>query len=108
MEIQSTQYTQQIQNIQGIRIPNKTAVPAETQPVQGNTAGKDEVSFSGKALKLSDAMTNNAVQSEGSEQMPVRFDLVNRIKKEIDAGTYDTPDKMDIALDRMFSRLIPG
>lgn len=36
---------------------------------------------------------------------PIRFDLVNRVRKEIAAGTYDTPAKMAMALDRLRQEL---
>ena len=32
---------------------------------------------------------------------PMRMDLVDRIRKEIAAGTYDTQEKWEAALDRM-------
>jgi hypothetical protein len=35
----------------------------------------------------------------------VRYDLVARIRKEIAEGTYDTPEKFDLALARMLERL---
>ena len=35
----------------------------------------------------------------------IRVDLVARIRKEIAAGTYDTPDKLEAALDRLVARL---
>jgi hypothetical protein len=35
----------------------------------------------------------------------IREELVSRVRAEILAGTYDTPEKMDLALERMFSRL---
>jgi hypothetical protein len=35
----------------------------------------------------------------------VRHDLVNRVRQEIQAGTYDTPEKLEAALDRLASRL---
>jgi hypothetical protein len=31
----------------------------------------------------------------------IRHDLVARIRSEIEAGTYDTPEKLSIALERM-------
>ena len=37
----------------------------------------------------------------------VRLDLVARVRKEIAAGTYDTPEKWEAALDRLFQSL-PG
>jgi len=36
---------------------------------------------------------------------PIRTELVQRIKKEIADGTYDTPEKWEAALDRMIGDL---
>jgi hypothetical protein len=38
---------------------------------------------------------------------PTRFrpGLVARVRREIAAGTYDTPEKWDAALDRLLKRL---
>jgi hypothetical protein len=35
----------------------------------------------------------------------VRYDLVARVRQEIQAGTYDTPEKLEAALDRLAARL---
>ena len=35
----------------------------------------------------------------------IRFELVARVRREIAAGTYDTPEKFDLALSRMLARL---
>jgi hypothetical protein len=35
----------------------------------------------------------------------VRQDLVARVRQEIQAGTYDTPEKFEAALDRLAERL---
>jgi hypothetical protein len=32
----------------------------------------------------------------------IRAGLVARVRREIEAGTYDTPEKLEIALQRMF------
>ena len=37
-----------------------------------------------------------------SPQKPFRTELVERVRKEIASGTYDTPEKMDTALERLF------
>ena len=34
----------------------------------------------------------------------IRHDLVARVRREIAAGTYDTPEKLDAALARMLAR----
>jgi len=36
---------------------------------------------------------------------PIRTELVQRIRKEIAEGTYDTPEKWEAALDRLQERL---
>lgn len=36
---------------------------------------------------------------------PVRRDLVEHIKAEIASGSYDSPDKLDKALDRLLDEL---
>lgn len=35
----------------------------------------------------------------------IRVDLVDRVRREIAAGTYDTPEKMELALERLLARL---
>ena len=40
-----------------------------------------------------------------SAGVDVRQDLVARVRQEIQAGTYDTPEKLEAALDRLAARL---
>jgi len=35
----------------------------------------------------------------------IRVDLVARVRKEIADGTYDTPEKLEAALERLIARL---
>jgi len=35
----------------------------------------------------------------------IRVELVTRVRREIAEGTYDTPEKWDAALDRLWARL---
>jgi hypothetical protein len=35
----------------------------------------------------------------------IRTELVERVRREIAAGTYDTPEKWDAALERLWDRL---
>jgi hypothetical protein len=46
--------------------------------------------------------------SENTDNAPaddVRTELVERVQREIAAGTYDTPEKWDAALERLWDRL---
>jgi hypothetical protein len=38
----------------------------------------------------------------------IRHDLVARVRKEIAAGTYDTPERWEAALDRLLDDCLPG
>jgi hypothetical protein len=37
--------------------------------------------------------------------LPIRAELVERVRREIAAGLYDTPEKWAIALERLLQRL---
>ncbi len=37
----------------------------------------------------------------------IRFELVERVRRAIAEGTYDTPEKWDAALRRLFARFDP-
>jgi hypothetical protein len=36
---------------------------------------------------------------------PVRWELVERVREEIAEGIYDSPDKWELALDRLLEQL---
>jgi hypothetical protein len=98
MEITNTAFVHNAHSIQG---PHR-AMPAGESASAGQTTGiRDIINFSDEAMRLS--RTDSA--STASSKSGIRFDLVNRVRSEIAAGTYDTADKMDIALDRMVSNL---
>ena len=43
------------------------------------------------------------------QQIPeIRTDLVEQIKTEIAAGTYETPERLEIAVDKLAEDLFPG
>jgi hypothetical protein len=48
---------------------------------------------------------NSSEPTQQREERPIRWDLVERVRREIEAGTYDTPEKMEVALDRLLQRL---
>lgn len=63
--------------------------PAPSGPIQ------DELTISEAAEAL-----------ERARQAPeIRADLVARIRAEIAAGTYETPEKLEIALDRLLDEI---
>ena len=42
---------------------------------------------------------------EAQESGEIRADLVARVRNEIAAGTYETPEKLDAALDRLLDEI---
>jgi hypothetical protein len=48
---------------------------------------------------------NSNNENNCREERPIRWELVERVRREIAAGSYDTPEKMEIALDRLLEQL---
>jgi negative regulator of flagellin synthesis FlgM len=48
---------------------------------------------------------NDCSSDEHLDDPAIRADLVERVRREIAAGTYETPEKWDAALDRLLERL---
>jgi len=46
----------------------------------------------------------NAADADPNDA-PIWAELVERVRREIADGTYDTPEKWEIALDRLLDRL---
>ncbi len=47
----------------------------------------------------------NPNENESPTEVPFRSELVERIRREIAAGTYETPHKWEIALERLLDHL---
>lgn len=47
----------------------------------------------------------NGPAEVGRADERVRHDLVARVRRELEAGTYETPEKLEIALERLLDRL---
>lgn len=89
--------------------PN-TACAETTAPCQATEPSassiRDEVNVSQVSNTESTGLQGlHAVDTNPGE---IRVELVNRIRAEIAAGTYETEEKLDIALSRMLQRLESG
>jgi len=58
------------------------------------------------AREQRDAVELSSAARQRLEQTPIRRDLVERVREEIEAGTYLTEDKIDAVVDRLLSKLI--
>jgi anti-sigma28 factor (negative regulator of flagellin synthesis) len=64
--------------------------------------GRDDTSNRVDRVEVSD----QARLMARMKSMPdVRQNLIDQIKRQIQAGTYDTPERLDTALDRMIDEL---
>ncbi len=43
--------------------------------------------------------------TEKAKQLPTREALIEKVRKQIESGEYDTPDKLDTALSRLLDDL---
>jgi len=76
--------------------PTNAAVP--NVPAQAPGGVSDVVEISNAA----------ALAAKVQEIPDVRADLVARVKGEIDAGTYETPERVDAAVEKLQEDLFPG
>ncbi len=87
-------------NVQGIN-PTGPARPIQSVPPTKATAASvptpatDSVEISPQA-RVASMMANIP---------PVRADLVARVKAEIQAGTYETPEKLDKAISNLMDEM---
>ena len=84
----------QVHTAQGINAPHnpqfRRAAEGVSQPMGG-----DQLSISPAAEAAVQATSNDVV----------RADLVAKIRSEIAGGTYETAQKLDVALDRMLDEM---
>jgi negative regulator of flagellin synthesis FlgM len=84
----------QVHGAHGVSGPHFTQRTQGSQATQASTAvDKVEISAAAEAAM------------KASETGGVRTDLVNLIRSQIAAGTYDTPEKMDIAMERLLDQM---
>jgi anti-sigma28 factor (negative regulator of flagellin synthesis) len=90
-------------NINGIH-PAWAPKPVEpTNPVVANVPANAPAGVS-DVVEISTAA---ALAAKVKEIPEVRAELVARVKKEIEAGTYETPQRIDAAVDKLMEDLFP-
>ncbi|HVT91103.1 MAG TPA: flagellar biosynthesis anti-sigma factor FlgM [Tepidisphaeraceae bacterium] len=75
-----------------IQQPIQKSIPADASKP---SSGIDKLELSGMSHLLSALKTND-----------IRTDKVAEIRAQIEAGTYETPDKLDVAADRLLDDLL--
>lgn len=88
------QGTNRIHGSHGINAPH----------IAGRTTGPQQNTASGPVDRVDISPAAQAA-SRAAESGKVRQDLVNLIRGQIANGTYDTPEKMDIAMERLLDEM---
>ena len=91
MQIYGPSHVHGPQSINAPHFPNRTQ--GAESPAAGQPVDRVEISQAAEAAMKT------------TEAGGVRSDLVNLIRSQIASGTYDTPEKMDIALERMLDQI---
>lgn len=95
MQINGLQQTSAAQSVSRPQA-SKAAGPVQSAPAV-NSPGADELDLSAEAQQISSAQSTNATQ--GSEG--IRTEKVASIRQAIADGSYETPEKMSAALDKL-------
>jgi len=89
-------------DIHGIQPP---IAPRPIEPTSQVPTGSEKVQPPGIAdvVEISDV----AKLAAKIQQLPeVRTELVHRVKDELSAGSYETPEKLEIAIDRLMEEFL--
>jgi negative regulator of flagellin synthesis FlgM len=92
MQIQGTSHVHGSQNISGPHFAGRTQ---GSQAATGTRQAADRVEISAAAQEALKA----------TETGDVRQDLVNNIRSQIANGTYETPEKLDVAMERLLDQI---
>ncbi|HFB99039.1 MAG TPA: flagellar biosynthesis anti-sigma factor FlgM [Bryobacterales bacterium] len=88
-----------IPSSQPVTAPQRTH-SAEAGPRRPHFLEADQLDISREADMLSRARETTA-----GESTEIRQDKVNDIRAQLDAGTYETPEKLDAAVNRLLDEL---
>ncbi|WP_437194167.1 hypothetical protein [Planctomicrobium sp. SH527] len=91
----------------GLDYNNRQILPLMIGPVQGNDGSSlpSEAVMKRSRKSLPNSSANSGESAQGSTSVETRAERLARIKREIEAGTYETPEKLDAAIERMLGIL---
>ena len=87
--------TAQVHGPQAINAPHRAYAPSGSAPA-GRPAAADQLDISPEASFVSQAR----------ELPDIRADRVASLKAAIASGAYETDDKLNVALDRLFDEIV--
>jgi anti-sigma28 factor (negative regulator of flagellin synthesis) len=90
-------------NISGV---HNVAVPAVSSVSQVTPAANALPTQAAQAMDTVELSTIARLAAKIQELPEVRTELVQRIKAELASGTYESSDKIDVAVDRLMDELL--
>lgn len=86
--------------------PTSIHAPHQIQRPHSAAIAKPEAPTAGKSIQDELQLSDAARLLDQVDDVPeVRMDKVASIRAQIEAGTYETPEKLDIALDRLLDEI---
>jgi hypothetical protein len=74
-------------------------------PIRGTPGWWQELGKVSGSTAAATAVKKKRSRKRSTSPPFVRSELVERVRREIEAGTYDTPEKWEAALDRLLEHL---
>lgn len=90
-------------NINGIQ---PVSAPRAIDPAQPPLAAQGQ-SGPGWVADVVDISTASIMAAKIDQASDVRTDLIQRVRQEIEAGTYETEERIDLTVDRLMDELFP-
>ena len=81
--------------VHGVKGPHSAHRTSGAQPAKSTAGPSDQLDISPAA----------EAAAQAAESGGIRADLVSRVRGEIAAGTYETADKLDVALDGLLNEI---
>ncbi|MCE5279883.1 MAG: flagellar biosynthesis anti-sigma factor FlgM [Planctomycetaceae bacterium] len=91
-------------NVNGV---TGAGAPSPVEPT-GSIASKGAIHRLGQTADTVEISTAAKLAMKIREVPEVRTELIARVKEEIAAGTYETPERIDAAVERLLADLLPG
>lgn len=98
MEINKLSNVSGISRVNAVQQPKVEAGSAKISSNENVQTKQDVVNIQTPGTASASDVTFSGEKIDG-----IRTDLVNRVRAEITAGTYETPEKLEIALEKLLA-----
>ncbi len=103
MQIHGPAKTHQVHGPHGVNAPHSRSTAGATEGK--STQAADQLDISPAAQEAARLAEAAEVRAAGQADAPIRQDVVARVRAEIASGSYETPEKLDAALDSLLDQI---